>query len=176
MSHPSWVCGLKQGKKEVDNEELTKSHPSWVCGLKLLCNILSLIDESHTLRGCVDWNMKRMAFCLTSSSHTLRGCVDWNLPEGLRGESPTSSHPSWVCGLKQWYWYQHSVIFRSHPSWVCGLKLNQETLVTDDDKSHPSWVCGLKHDAASLKEVEPKSHPSWVCGLKLPGSYQRAGA
>ena len=34
LSHPSWVCGLKQLTK--DRTELQDgSHPSWVCGLKL---------------------------------------------------------------------------------------------------------------------------------------------
>ena len=33
MSHPMWVCGLKQVNKSQDalNEA---SHPMWVCGLK----------------------------------------------------------------------------------------------------------------------------------------------
>ena len=41
MSHPSWVCGLKQGRRRV-LEGNAKSHPSWVCGLKLLIEILIL--------------------------------------------------------------------------------------------------------------------------------------
>ena len=34
MSHPSWVCGLKQSIVAIERAKAT-SHPSWVCGLKL---------------------------------------------------------------------------------------------------------------------------------------------
>ena len=33
MSHPVWVCGLKQRCKYADTPD-SKSHPVWVCGLK----------------------------------------------------------------------------------------------------------------------------------------------
>ena len=33
----------------------------------------------------------------------------------------------------------------SHPSWVCGLKQGQAALMQGRAASHPSWVCGLKH-------------------------------
>ena len=33
MSHPSWVCGLKQ-KVAISRFCNDQSHPSWVCGLK----------------------------------------------------------------------------------------------------------------------------------------------
>ena len=33
------------------------------------------------------------------------------------------SHPSWVCGLKQYAGVDDLFKCRSHPSWVCGLKL-----------------------------------------------------
>ena len=75
MSHPSWVCGLKQVKQMLIRC-LAQSHPSWVCGLKLLllcrnirrfrshpswvCGLKLLVESlhhrlvGHTLRGCVD--------------------------------------------------------------------------------------------------------------------------
>ena len=34
--------------------------------------------ESHTLRGCVDWNRRYPAMNSSRTSHTLRGCVDIN--------------------------------------------------------------------------------------------------
>ena len=37
---------------------------------------------SHTLRGCVDWNVNRSIYKLVFKSHTLRGCVDWNFATG----------------------------------------------------------------------------------------------
>ena len=33
MSHPSWVCGLKQ-QEGLRVGSRSESHPSWVCGLK----------------------------------------------------------------------------------------------------------------------------------------------
>ena len=31
-----------------------ESHPAWVCGLKQGAHPLLTLDNSHTLRGCVD--------------------------------------------------------------------------------------------------------------------------
>ena len=56
MSHPTWVCGLKQCQwKSFPAVQL--SHPTWVCGLKHGCVIYINCMRSHTLRGCVDWNI-----------------------------------------------------------------------------------------------------------------------
>ena len=77
------------------------SHPAWVCGLKHVKHACKPFYNSHTLRGCVDWNSSFAVSNVTSSSvtpcvgvwietnqvygypdypgHTLRGCVDWNL-------------------------------------------------------------------------------------------------
>ena len=55
MSHPSWVCGLKLVLQLVVSLALL-SHPSWVCGLKRYDNDHCKSCDSHTLRGCVDWN------------------------------------------------------------------------------------------------------------------------
>ena len=75
MSHPVWVCGLKQFVRplcddltEVTpcmgvwietaaacfNASLTLSHPVWVCGLKPLSNMVRSQQTCHTLYGCVD--------------------------------------------------------------------------------------------------------------------------
>ena len=53
VSHPSWVCGLKQ---EVSRKERScqRSHPSWVCGLKQQKRADKFAAVGHTLRGCVD--------------------------------------------------------------------------------------------------------------------------
>ena len=119
MSHPSWVCGLKQ-QNEWSLNKLMR----------------------HTLRGCVDWNKSDatdfpipevtpfvgvwietwaatrhwMQEWVTPfvgvwietligglfgkhNSHTLRGCVDWNT-QSYWVQKTEMSHPSWVCGLK----------------------------------------------------------------------------
>ena len=77
-SHPSWVCGLKQNKKN-QKQWRKRSHPSWVCGLKLFVMMAKHARYCHTLRGCVDWNLNTETLVTDDDSHTLRGCVDWNL-------------------------------------------------------------------------------------------------
>ena len=54
------------------------SHPAWVCGLKHRYQMGIQVLQSHTLRGCVDWNHFLLLNCLACKGHTLRGCVDWN--------------------------------------------------------------------------------------------------
>ena len=54
QSHPSWVCGLKQNKKLETEQDEIESHPSWVCGLKRPAYQRAEGTASHTLRGCVD--------------------------------------------------------------------------------------------------------------------------
>ena len=79
MSHPSWVCGLKQGW-DVRRPFDKRSHPSWVCGLKQILNVQSLnLLKSHPSWVC---GLKLDIF----PDRACRFC---------------ESHPSWVCGLKQ---------------------------------------------------------------------------
>ena len=54
------------------------SHPSWVCGLKRSSNAAANTSRCHTLRGCVDWNLRTSRQVCWRFRHTLRGCVDWN--------------------------------------------------------------------------------------------------
>ena len=77
MSHPAWVCGLKLIGRGA-NDATTSSHPAWVCGLKHPFRELLNGCNSHTLRGCVDWNPFKTTSPIAISCHTLRGCVDWN--------------------------------------------------------------------------------------------------
>ena len=75
MSHPSWVCGLKQliGKLSCFH---ARSHPSWVCGLKLQFLVLILAKPgSHPSWVC---GLKQQLYDIRflALSHTLRGCVD----------------------------------------------------------------------------------------------------
>ena len=37
-----------------------------------------------------------------------------------------SSHPAWVCGLKQIGGIRDDAVYESHPAWVCGLKLKND--------------------------------------------------
>ena len=114
--------------------------------------------DSHTLRGCVDWNTIGTDGLSSSSRHTLRGCVDWNIllltdmiPEML-------SHPSWVCGLKLELTFCISIYCQSHPSWVCGLKL-KKFFKSDSVGSHTlrgcvDWNC-LIQKYQYIRKVTP---------------------
>ena len=53
MSHPAWVCGLKQFQPER-LAQTSVSHPAWVCGLKHTGGRRKEKVACHTLRGCVD--------------------------------------------------------------------------------------------------------------------------
>ena len=57
-------------------------------------------QQSHTLRGCVDWNHGALLVHDRVVGHTLRGCVDWNFIIGFMNVRHFGSHPAWVCGLK----------------------------------------------------------------------------
>ena len=76
---------------------------------------------SHTLRGCVDWNVPQIDATNCSVGHTLRGCVDWNIIYTCFNDK----HNVTPCvGV----WIETSLIEStitirpSHPAWVCGLK------------------------------------------------------
>ena len=143
-SHPAWVCGLKLCVCQwyIPWAGVTPCVGVWIETLRL--PMVYTMSRSHTLRGCVDWNIIGIidwwtsdlshpawvcglkpfinVTAITGNSHTLRGCVDWNsisLQYGLGGMvTPcvgvwietrstllafltSSSHPAWVCGLKQ---------------------------------------------------------------------------
>ena len=77
------------------------SHPAWVCGLKhRLIRPSARRSKSHTLRGCVDWNLN-----LTVKRHCtlVTPCVGvWIETTQVTSnqERRKKSHPAWVCGLK----------------------------------------------------------------------------
>ena len=120
MSHPSWVCGLKPSRVTISPCR-QQSHPSWVCGLKQRILCFWQRFERHTLRGCVDWNIKNLSRIGMDKCHTLRGCVDWNLIF-ITLHIKTLVTPFvgvWIETLRD---NQKLVKHKSHPSWVCGLK------------------------------------------------------
>ena len=86
-SHPVWVCGLKQKYLSIFALKF-RSHPVWVCGLKLEIIQSSELIRSHTLYGCVDWNIDRDGNRFLASRHTLYGCVDWNIFFALNRDAP----------------------------------------------------------------------------------------
>ena len=121
------------------------SHPTWVCGLKQKRDKIITVSTSHTLRGCVDWNVLSLS---TKSARYVTPYVGvWiETCDYSHFCNPTKkSHPTWVCGLKRctvvigtpwcshtlrgcvdWNWTAYTwklTLHRSHPTWVCGLKL-----------------------------------------------------
>ena len=124
------------------------SHPSWVCGLKLHIDLIYNLDESHTLRGCVDWNrqgrfsscakvvtpfvgvwIETEVCCITlrvPTGHTLRGCVDWNTSR-LRIQLRWWVTPFVGVWIETYLIKASSKFCQSHPSWVCGLKQSRKT-------------------------------------------------
>ena len=104
--------------------------------------------------------------------------------------SLSTSHPTWVRGLKPFLVDQAKETLKSHPTWVRGLKQSVYKLYQVTNKSHPTWVRGLKHRRQARRRVRtavapyvgawiethwnsvarliPRSHPTWVRGLKHP--------
>ena len=121
LSHPSWVCGLKQPLCGCRACEFL-SHPSWVCGLKQM-------EQPKQRRRVVVTPFVGVWIETFVSRST---------------SSAAASHPSWVCGLKLASALSFLVGAMSHPSWVCGLKQKEASIKAQYNESHPSWVCGLK--------------------------------
>ena len=77
------------------------SLPSWECGLKWTISWKQKISVNrHSLRGSVDWNLKKIWSPIRGVCHSLRGSVDWNFFTTLYDTFTLSSLPSWECGLK----------------------------------------------------------------------------
>ena len=99
MSHPAWVCGLKQ-RRLLCKDIGSVSHPAWVCGLKLpqmrlqylfvVTPCVGVWIETSIIKSCCPLTTSHPAWVCglkpfwrwrsdTERCHTLRGCVDWNL-------------------------------------------------------------------------------------------------
>ena len=98
------------------------SHPAWVCGLKL---VIVRLCRNVRVTPCVGVWIETNSYCdsvVKPLSHTLRGCVDWNLNLTVKRHCALKSHPAWVCGLKLAGSFRRNKNSTSHPAWVCGLK------------------------------------------------------
>ena len=169
MSHPSWVCGLKHNFIDCA-DRLQNVTPfvgvwieTWYQGWSWNTN------RSHTLRGCVDWNVLKLLYpqhrfvtpfvgvwietwhqgqvrgC--NLCHTLRGCVDWNIVvEGflhcILGHT--------LRGCVDWNHNFLKTMLTTYVTPFVGVWIETSTtaLHIRDVTSHPSWVCGLKRKAA----------------------------
>ena len=82
------------------------------------------IETPLPVRQLADWNVtpfvgvwiettSKMCHLKYTPSHTLRGCVDWNFLYIQLSTWRLESHPSWVCGLKLFY-YINTLDIKSH--------------------------------------------------------------
>ena len=151
-----------------------ESHPAWVCGLKRLRYELCRTRCGHTLRGCVDWNIRLYNSFAGSPSHTLRGCVDWNF-NLVQKWSAIIGHTLRGCVDWNYTTIVYEPFTQSHPAWVCGLKLypllsfrpkHRHTL-----RGCVDWNTMFSNDGP----IKEPSHPAWVCGLK-PQKKQRCNS
>ena len=115
------------------------SHPVWVCGLKQETTGLKYDNYRHTLYGCVDWNLVQVLrifpLCVTpcmgvwietcSVIPLLRlplvtPCMGvWiETSQPFRSNWRWKSHPVWVCGLKQ-AWSAYQLSDRRHTLYGC---------------------------------------------------------
>ena len=100
-------------------------------------------------------------------SHTLRGCVDWNLYDDGTTAGMDESHPSWVCGLKLNIHYHDEMdechTLRGCVDWNLFAGITDELVVSHTLRGCVDWN---DPDEEASKWIG-ESHPSWVCGLKL---------
>ena len=86
----------------------------------------------------------------------------------------STSHPTWVRGLKPKGTLCIVTEIQSHPTWVRGLKLVGGGRHGGQRVSHPTWVRGLKLRTGASNPPPHPSHPTWVRGLKL--SFDKVGS
>ena len=142
------------------------SHPAWVCGLKQVLGKAPLCDRSHTLRGCVDWNLVFGNYFLIS---VVTPCVGVWI-ETIKFSCvllSSLSHPAWVCGLKPQITLSVPFNLSSHTLRGCvdwNKKSNRCSRLGSVTPCVGVWIETKKLFTAKVGEM---SHPAWVCGLKL---------
>ena len=103
-SHPSWVCGLKP-RHHFGACRGSTSHPSWVCGLKH--HRFGTVFKISRVTPFVGVWIETVYIKMNNEEQDVTPFVGvWIeiLPGFTYKLDATSSHPSWVCGLKH---HQH---------------------------------------------------------------------
>ena len=154
---------------QVTGDISPESHPAWVCGLKQLRKKIILLNLSHTLRGCVDWNLSSWYSLDWSNSHTLRGCVDWNLCLIISRQNVevTPCVGVWIETTKVQPFSKNPTVTPCVGVWIETLiliTLDQPPIVTP---CVGVWIETVMYDESPDGDL---SHPAWVCGLKLTGT------
>ena len=98
------------------------SHPTWVCGLKLE-NLDELTDTVSVTPYVGVWIETDKMMSLKTQMNVTPYVGVWIETFAITGKlGLTTSHPTWVCGLKRAERREHRRDHASHPTWVCGLK------------------------------------------------------
>ena len=187
------------------------SHPVWVCGLKQETTGLKYDNYRHTLYGCVDWNLVQVLrifpLCVTpcmgvwietcSVIPLLRlplvtPCMGvWiETSQPFRSNWRWKSHPVWVCGLKQ-AWSAYQLSDRRHTLYGCvdwnwadaraptmaavtpcmgvWIETFGQCQKNEGLRGHTLYGCVDWNDSIGWTPcTSESSHPVWVCGLKPP--------
>ena len=100
-------------------------------------------------------------------SHTLRGCVDWNMHISFSSRNRHQSHPTWVCGLK--HKTQSATPYGKDVTPYVGVWIETKSghTLTYDCGGHTLRGCVDWNNVIGKKRCGVWSHPTWVCGLKL---------
>ena len=148
------------------------SHPSWVCGLKLIKDIYTIRTIiSHTLRGCVDWNLIPYHFRVQYRVTPFVG-VWIETPHCLHHHHKESVTPFVGVWIETYKNEQGFICYSVTP--FVGVWIETELLPTMRSllQSHPSWVCGLKQTGDS-SNADVSSHTLRGCvdWTWLPACY-----
>ena len=141
-----------------------------MCGLKLKVESGNSLHTSHTLRGCVDWNLAYQKIYYDFYSHTLRGCVDWNLSINAQ---LTLHHSHTLRGCVDWNLWNVTFLRCGWVTPCVGVWI--ETFLGSSASStscHTLRGCVDWNIFWTHCKCTKRSHPAWVCGLKL-GSLRR---
>ena len=100
------------------------SHPTWVCGLKQRVSLQKWLVQSVTPYVGV-WIETNFYYDTLEGPRVTPYVGVWIETDIVwQWREITQSHPTWVCGLKHHSSTSLGHRSRSHPTWVCGLKHN----------------------------------------------------
>ena len=122
MSHPSWVCGLKQ---VVFVCQLIAAEVTPFVGVWIETACLSVHPYSAPVTPFVGVWIETLLFSCDRES--------WQ-----------GSHPSWVCGLKHYKPADEPFLAKVTPFVGVWIETFAFCMPAIRSMSHPSWVCGLK--------------------------------
>ena len=143
-SHPAWVCGLKhhRGRWHEAGSEVTPCVGVWI-ETRTRRMRMTLPRVSHTLRGCVDWNIIGTYLFIEL---TVTPCVGVWIETGHTltydcGAEVTPCVGVWIETEQHILGNWHYTVTPCVGVWIETLGYN---LRYWQWKSHPAWVCGLK--------------------------------